>query len=88
MPSLYSLRQDFHKLNPEKKLTFLEAYRQRRAIDLQKPSTYGVNKAKKIEEDIQIQAIGITPEELALAKTLGLTKKDLLKLKNIAATQA
>ena len=81
MPILESLRENFNKLDPEAKVNFIRAYRKRRAEDMAKPPTYGSTASAKKNESIRLQNMGLTPEEIELAKTLGLKPKDILRLK-------
>lgn len=85
MPSLYSLRPDFNLLSFPDKQAFIRAYRTRRQLDMAKPATYGTAASKTKSENIKFQNLGITKEEIAIAKALGLSIKDIKMLK--AATE-
>jgi len=83
MPPLYSLRTDFTLLPMEEKTQFIRRYRKLRSEDLSKPATYGAAASKDKSERTKIQKdIGLTPEEIAVAKSLGLSHKDLKALKH------
>jgi hypothetical protein len=81
MPSLYSLRPDFAKLSYEEQTLFIRVYRKRREDDMLKPATYGTEAAKAKAENIRFGNTGLTPEEISIAKALGLSVKDLKILK-------
>lgn len=81
MPSLYSLRPDYNLLSYEDKVLFTRAYRTRRQSDLAKPATYGTEAAKTKSENIKFQNLGVSREEIAVAKALGLSIKDIKMLK-------
>jgi len=81
VPNLHSLRPDYHLLSHKEKVLFIRAYRKRRASDLAKPATYGAKATTSQTMQTKLQAMGLTPEEIALAKSLGLKPKDILKLR-------
>lgn len=81
MPILESLRPDFNSLSHDDKVVFLRAYRKRRLEDMAKPPTYGTKARKENNASVRLQNMGLTPEEIELAKALGLKPKDILKLK-------
>ena len=84
MPGLYDLRQDFNKLSPVEKMNFIRSYRKRRAEDLSKPATYGKKASAETASITKLKNFGLTSEEIAIAKTLGLKPKDLAILKERA----
>ena len=81
MPTLETLRDNFDTLVPEDKVTFLRKYRKRRYEYLAKPPTYGYKAASERNSNIRLQNLGLTPEEVQLAKALGLKPKDILRLR-------
>lgn len=81
MPSLYDLRLDFSKATSDQKIQFIRAYRKRRETDLAKPATYGAKASVSTSIKTQLQNIGLSPEEIAICKALGLKPKDILALK-------
>ncbi len=78
MARLEDLYKNFGTSTPEEQLHFLVEYRQRRAEDLEKPSTYN---RKKPASKPKASPIVLTKEEELVMKMLGLTKKDMVSLR-------
>ena len=76
---LHQLRQNFSQLDAAGQTLFIQEYRARRYLDMQKTPTYGKTKKKPTK----MEAMGFTPEEVAIAKQLGLKPKDILALKQL-----
>ena len=83
MPILESLKDNFDELVPEDKVVFLRKYRKVRYADLAKKPTYGYAAAAERNANIRLQNLGLTPDEIKLAKTLGLKPADILRLREV-----
>ena len=82
MVGLYTKKRPFFSMSITEKQEFLRCYRKRRSEDMKKPPT---NKKIKIPIiNTKLNDLGISEKDLKLAKKLGISKKALLELKEIA----
>ena len=77
---LENLYQNFSNLSPEAQLLQVAEYRLRRSIDMSKEPTWP--KPKKTSKT-KSKVIKLTPEEETVRKLLGLTKKQIIFMREI-----
>jgi hypothetical protein len=76
---LEQLYPNFGTSSPEEQASFLASYRAKRAEDMAKPSTM---RKKKTNPSVITSKIDLSDDEKMLMKLLGLSKKDIIALRD------
>jgi len=76
---LEQLYTNFGTSSPEEQACFIASYRAKRAEDMAKPSTI---KKKKKSVSVNTSKIDLSDDEKMLMKLLGLSKKDIIALRD------